>query len=186
MAPKRPPRALWPYLALAILAVAAALPLLRDGFPCTDDLSFHLYRAVELGSLVRLGHFFPRWSPHMALGYGYPFYDFYAPLSSYGLVLLNFAGLAYPTALKLAFILAIWLAGCGACLFVSEMWGTPAGLAAGAAYLFAPYLGYDILFRGNLAETAAFIWPPLVLWGISQLGHKGPQGYKGQIGALSV
>ena len=113
MALKRPPRVLWPYLALAVLASAAAIPLIRDSFPCTDDLSFHLYRAVELGSLVRLGHFFPRWSPHMALGYGYPFYDFYAPLSSYGLVLLNFAGLAYPTALKLGFVLAIWLSGCG-------------------------------------------------------------------------
>ncbi|MEP7358399.1 MAG: hypothetical protein ABI847_14225, partial [Anaerolineales bacterium] len=164
----QPPRVIWPYLALAVLASAAALPLIHDGFPCTDDLSFHLYRAVELGSLIRLGHFFPRWSPHMALGYGYPFYDFYAPLSSYGLVLLNAAGLAYPIALKLAFGLAIWLAGCATYLFVREEWGVYAGLAAGAAYLLAPYLAYDVLFRGNLAETAAFIWPPLVLWGLGR------------------
>ncbi len=186
MALKQPSRVLWPYLALAVLATTAAIPLLRDGFPCTDDLSFHLYRAVELGSLINLGHFFPRWSPHMALGYGYPFYDFYAPLSSYGLVLLNFAGLAYPTALKLAFILVIWLAGCGAYLFVSEIWGIPAGLAAGAAYVFAPYLAYDILFRGNLAEAAAFIWPPLVLWGLLRVGSKATEGYKGEAGALLV
>ena len=77
------------------------------------------------------------------------------------LVLLNFIGVAYPTGLKLAFILSIWLAGCGAYLFVKDQWGVAPGLAAGAAYLFAPYLAYDILFRGNLAETAAFIWKAL-------------------------
>src|SRR4029079_12729891 len=82
----------------------------------------------------------------------------------------------YPTALKLAFVLAIWLAGCGAFLFVSEIWGTAAGLAAGAAYLFAPYLAYDILFRGNLAETAAFIWPPLILAGLWRLQKNGAAG----------
>ena len=177
-------RAWWPYLALAGLAIAAGLPLLGAGFPCTDDLTFHMYRGVEMGSLIRLGHFFPRWSPHMALGYGYPIYNFYAPLPSYAVVLLNFAGLAYPTAMKLALFLPIWLAGCGMYLFVSDQWGVPAGLVAGATYLLAPYLAYDILFRGNLSETSAFIWPPLILWGVRRAaqqteGAKGYKGYKG-------
>ena len=49
--------------------------------------------------------------------------------------------------------------------------GEAAGLAAGAAYVFAPYLAYDVLFRGNLAESFAFVWPPLVLWGIMRLAR---------------
>ncbi len=167
-----------PYIALAILAVAAAAPLGSAWLPCTDDAPFHLYRAVELGSQLALGHLFPRWAPHMALGYGYPFFNFYAPLSSYGVVLLHVLGLAYPAALKLAFALGLWLAGLGAFWFVrdlplrqAERAGDTAGLAAGAAYLFAPYLAYDILFRGNLAESFAFVWPPLVLWGLLRLAR---------------
>ncbi len=71
-----------PFAALAILAAAAAAPLGSAWLPCTDDGAFHLYRAVELGSQLALGHLFPRWAPHMALGFGYPFFNFYAPLSS--------------------------------------------------------------------------------------------------------
>src|SRR5579859_2509620 len=168
-----------PYAAMALLAGAAAAPLGSAWLPCTDDAPFHLYRAVELGSQLALGHLFPRWAPHMALGYGYPFFNFYAPLSSYGVVLLHVLGLAYPAALKLAFALGLWLAGLAAFWFVRDLpmgearAGDSAGLAAGAAYLFAPYLAYDILFRGNLAESFAFVWPPLVLWGLLRIARRG-------------
>lgn len=159
-------RPLLPFLSLLLLALIAAEPLARAGMVCADDVAFHLYRAVQLGALMDLGHLFPRWAPHMAQGYGFPFFNFYAPLSSYVVVLLRHLGLEYPAALKLAFGLAIWGAGSAAFVFTRRLWGERAGLAAGAAYLFAPYLAYDALFRANLAETFAFVWPPLVLWGI--------------------
>src|SRR5690606_29372035 len=152
--------------ALACLAVVTAEPLTRARFMCTDDAPFHLYRAVELGHLMAHGHWLPRWAPHMAQGYGYPFFNFYAPLSSYVVVGLNGLGLAYPLALRAAFILGLWLAGVSACLFVRDLFGPRAGVAAAAAYLLAPYLAYDVLYRGNLAEAFAFIWPPLVLLAI--------------------
>ncbi len=163
---RRTPTRFLPFAALALLAAAAAAPLGSAWLPCSDDVAFHLYRAVELGSQLAGGHLFPRWAPHMALGYGYPFFNFYAPLSSYGVVALHVLGLAYPAALKLAFGLGLWLSGVAAFLFVRELSDDSAGLAAGAAYLFAPYLAYDILFRGNLAESFAFVWPPLVLWAL--------------------
>ena len=184
----RPYTRFWPYAALALLAAAAAAPLGSAWLPCTDDAPFHLYRAVELGSQLALGHLFPRWAPHMALGYGYPFFNFYAPLSSYGVVLLHLLGLAYPAALKLAFALGLWLGRSGRVLVRARAAaghhpraGDSAGLAAGAAYLFAPYLAYDIFFRGNLAEAFAFVWPPLVLMGPAAAGA--PRGYGAGLGA---
>jgi hypothetical protein len=159
---------------LLVLAVIAAGPLARAEMTCSDDGAFHLFRAVQLGALIDLGHFFPRWAPHMAQGYGFPFFNFYAPLSSYLVVLLHQFGLDYPAALKLAFGLALWGAGSAACLFARAVWGERAGLAAGTAYLFAPYLAYDALFRGNFAETLAFVWPPLVLWGLHWAVARGP------------
>lgn len=157
-------RPLFPYVILLLLAALASQPLARAESVCSDDGPFHLFRAVELGALLQAGHWFPRWAPHMAQGYGFPFYNFYAPLSSYVVVLLHTLGLEYPLALKVAFALALWLAGCGAFLFGREVWSERAGLVTGIAYLFAPYLAYDVFFRANLAETFAFIWPPLVLW----------------------
>ena len=169
-------RPLFPYLTLTLFAFIAAEPLARAAMTCSDDGSFHLLRAVELGALIQSGHFFPRWSAHMAHGYGFPFYNFYAPLSSYFVVALHVLGLAYPTALKLAFGLGLWLAGIATFLFVRRQWGERAGVVAGVAYLFAPYLAYDVLYRANLAESFAFVWPPLVLWGIhsSVVPRSGP------------
>ncbi|MBL8058011.1 MAG: hypothetical protein JNK29_15000 [Anaerolineales bacterium] len=161
-------RPLLPLGVLLVLAAIAAEPLAHAQLTCSDDGAFHLFRAVQLGALIELGHLFPRWAPHMAQGYGFPFYNFYAPLSSYLVVGLHQLGLDYPAALRLAFGLALWGAGSAAFLFTRQRWGERAGLAAGAAYLFAPYLAYDALFRGNLAETLAFVWPPLVLWGIQR------------------
>lgn len=162
-------RPLLPYLALTLFAFIAAEPLARAAMTCSDDGSFHLLRAVELGALIQSGHLFPRWSAHMALGYGFPFYNFYAPLSSYVVVALHFLGLTYPTALKLAFGLGVWLAGLATFQFVRAQWGERAGVVAGVAYLFAPYLAYDVLYRANFAESFAFVWPPLVLWGLQSL-----------------
>ncbi len=165
-------RPLVPFAILAVFAVLAAEPLAREPMTCSDDGPFHLYRAVQLGALLEAGHWFPRWAPHMAQGYGFPFFNFYAPLSSYFIVLLHRFGLEYPAALKLAFALAIWLAGCAAYLPARERWGERAGLVAGVAYLFAPYLAYDVLFRANFAETLAFVWPPLILWSIQRSEDK--------------
>ncbi|MCS6908963.1 MAG: 6-pyruvoyl-tetrahydropterin synthase-related protein, partial [Anaerolineales bacterium] len=148
-------------------------PLAREQMTCSDDGPFHLYRAVQLGALLEAGHWFPRWAPHMAQGYGFPFFNFYAPLSSYFVVLLHRLGLEYPAALKVAFALAIWLAGCAAFLSARTHWGERAGLVAGVAYLFAPYLAYDVLFRANFAETLAFVWPPLILWALQKLAEAG-------------
>jgi hypothetical protein len=166
-------RSLMPFAILALFAALAAEPLAREQMTCSDDGPFHLYRAVQLGALLEAGHWFPRWAPHMAQGYGFPFFNFYAPLSSYFVVLLHRFGLEYPAALKLAFALAIWLAGCAAYLPARARWGERAGLVAGVAYLFAPYLAYDVLFRANFAETLAFVWPPLTLWALQGLTEEG-------------
>ncbi|MCC7359747.1 MAG: hypothetical protein IT317_09730 [Anaerolineales bacterium] len=163
----------WPYAALTLLCLLAAVPLANANLPCSDDGPFHLYRAVELGRLLHLGHWLPRWAPDMAQGYGYPFFNFYAPLSSYGVVALHGLGFTYPAALKAAFILGVWAAGLAVFWLGRALWGERAGVAAGAAYLLAPYLAYDLLFRGNLAEAWGFIWPPLALLGLHRRGRWG-------------
>src|SRR3972149_5917206 len=113
-------------LAVSLFSLFTAQPLFVRQLTCSDDGFFHIAKAVTLEALIRSGHFFGRWSPYMAHGFGYPYFNYYAPL----------AGL--PTS-----------------AFVRERWGGPAGVAAAVVYLTAPYFAFDILCRAALAETFA-------------------------------
>ena len=54
-------------------------------------------------------------------------------------------------------------AGLGAFAAAREWYGTWAGVAAGVVYGSAPYLAFNVLLRGALAESLALVWPPLIL-----------------------
>ena len=75
----------WFYLALIGLLVLPALwALITQGFPKTHDASVHLIRLHLLDEQVRASNLFPRWLPDLMTGYGYPLFNFYAPLIYYG------------------------------------------------------------------------------------------------------
>jgi hypothetical protein len=153
-----------PVLVVALFALLTAQPLFVRQLTCSDDNFFALTRAVTLEQLIRDGHIFSRWSPHMAHGYGFPFYNYYGALSTLALVAVHALGFIYPTALHILFGLCILGAGLGAYAFAREWWGEAGGVAAAAVYLTAPYLAFDILFRAALAETLALVWLPIILF----------------------
>ena len=153
-----------PVIIVTLFALLTAQPLFVRQLTCSDDNFFALTRAVTLEQLIRDGHIFSRWSPHMAHGYGYPFFNYYGPLVSFLLVALHTLGFIYPTALHILFGLCILGAGLGAYAFAREWWGEAGGVAAAIVYLTAPYLAFDILFRAALAETLALVWLPIILF----------------------
>ncbi len=75
-------RLLAPITILA-LSLTALEEIIWPTFPCSDDAAFHLLRLTQLDHLLRQGVLFSRWPPDMAQGYGFPFFNFYAPLSYY-------------------------------------------------------------------------------------------------------
>ncbi len=153
-----------PLLIITAFALLTAQPLFVRQLTCSDDNSFALTRAVTLEQLIRDGHIFSRWSPHMAHGYGFPFYNYYGALSTFALVAVHSLGFVYPTALHILFGLCILGAGLGAYAFAREWWGDAGGVAAAVVYLTAPYLAFDILFRAALAESLALVWLPVILF----------------------
>lgn len=153
-----------PVLIITLFALLTAQPLFVRQLTCSDDNFFALTRAVTLEQLIRDGHIFSRWSPHMAHGYGYPFFNYYGPLVSFLLVAMHNLGFTYPTALHILFGLCILGAGLGAYAFAREWWGEAGGVAAAIVYLTAPYLAFDILFRAALAESLALAWLPIILF----------------------
>lgn len=154
------PRGFW-LMAAALLAgmLLAVQPLLAGHLPWRADGLLHVYRLVELERAVQHGALFPRWLPDLGYGFGFPLFNYYAPLSYYLLLLPRALGFSVPAALQLGYALALVTLGLGVYSWARALFGAVAGLVAAFAAVYAPYILYDALHRGVLAE----------LWGLAFL-----------------
>jgi hypothetical protein len=167
------------FLLVLLLCLPAALPYFGGDIPRSNDSLTHLYRAVELDRLVRSGNFFPRWAPDLALGYGYPIFNYFAYGSHYLIVLFHFTGLSLLWSLRLTYILSLVLSGVGAFLLARDVYPHPppfeksqmgegwgGGVIAAVAYTYSPYLLYTAHVRGGLPENLALAFFPFALWAV--------------------
>jgi hypothetical protein len=167
------------YLVILALSLLAVWPFIsRASLPEATDAELHIYRLAELSYLVRAGEFYPRWAPNFYYGYGYPIFNYYAPLVYYlGLGVELLPRLDAVAGVKAVFILGLLLAAVGMYGFVRDNWGQGAGFVAAAVYLYAPYIQYvDPHARGDLAEAFAFALLPLALWSLDRLRRQPKPG----------
>lgn len=172
----------YPLLVIA-LALFAAIPFLtRPGLPHQTDAELHIYRAAELGHLLRQGIFYPRWAPDLYLGYGYPIFNYYAPLTYYLANLFDLLpGLDIVGGVKAVFVLGFLSASLGSYLLGRDMFAPRkpskrdkrAGIIAAATFTFAPYIMFiDPHARGDLAEHFAVCLLPLTFYFFQRLMSK--------------
>jgi len=164
------------FLALVLVCLPAVQPLLRGEISCGYDNAFHLYRAVQIDHLWDQGVLFSRWAPDMAHGFGFPLFVFGPPLAQGLLALVHRLGVAWPVGMNLVFLIGVALGGFLMFHLAKTLYGVygggsrAAGLAGGAvatvAYVYVPFLAYDIYNRGSLWESFAWAFPPLVLLGM--------------------
>lgn len=172
---------------LVLVALVAALPLWGPGMVNTrggGDSPFLLQRTHQMVANLRAGVFPVRWMPDAAYGLGYPFFSYYAALPYYLAGLFVLVGVDILTAIKavqtLGFIAAAlamygWMQN-----LTSNRW---AAWLAAVAYTFAPFHLVNVYVRGDsLSEFWAFVWYPLVLWGLDGIGKSASQ----RIGKLQV
>jgi len=159
------------FVVLAICLLALWPFIGRASLPQETDAELHIFRLAELSYLVRGGILYPRWAPNFYHGYGYPIFNYYAPLTYY--VGLLFEGLPWLDAVagvKAVFVLGLLGAGLGMYGFVRDNWGRLAGYVAAAVYVSAPYVQYvDPIARGALAEAFSLGVFPLALWALDRL-----------------
>lgn len=147
------------------LSVFAIAPLFQPGFFWgAHDARHSVYFLYEFDRSIQDGILYPRWSPDITFGYGYPLFNIYSPLAFYLGELFHLLGLDLVSAIKVVFALAFVLSGVTMYLFVRRLMGSWAGVVAGLVYVYVPYHICDVYVRGALAESVALIFFPLILW----------------------
>jgi hypothetical protein len=144
---------------------------------CSDDGGHYLCRFVELDHCLRQGALWPRWTPDLVYGYGYPLFNFFPPLSFYPAELFHLLGFSFARAWNAALALYILLSGMTMYLFAKDVFGEKAAWIAAVAYMYAPYQLYNALYRGNLGESLTLPLLPLIFWAFRCLIIRGKIRY---------
>ena len=163
-----------PYILLVILFSLFAIgPLLQPGYQWdAHDARHSVYFLFEFDQGIQDGIPYPRWQPDFAFGYGYPFFNIYGPLATYVAEGFYLLGFGYAGAVKIVFALSVVASGLAMYGFVKRVLGRRPALVAAVAYMVIPYRLVDIYVRAALAESVAYVFVPLVLWGVwSALHH---------------
>lgn len=163
------------FLVVLLICLLAVWPLLsRASLPEGTDAELHIFRLHELSYLIRGGEIYPRWAPNFYHGYGYPIFNYYAPLTYYlALPLELLPGIDAVAASKALLIAGMLMGGLGIYGYVRDLWDRRAGYVAAALYVYSPYIQYiDPHMRGALPEAFSFGVFPLALWALDRLRRR--------------
>jgi hypothetical protein len=151
---------------LLFLAAVALLPLFsHTTLPRGDDVGEHVQFVQDFSAGLAEGIVYPRWLPHANLGYGAPVFIFYPPLATALVASLNVAGFDLFTSFRLGLLLLTLGAAATAALLGMQRTAQASawtGLAAGGLWVLMPYHALDVFGRFALAETATFVFLPLL------------------------
>lgn len=155
------------FLSLLIFFVTlpTVLKLIRPGYyPVHDD--FQVIRTFEMDKCFKDGQLPCRWVPDMGFGYGYPEFNYYAPLPYYVMELTHLTGFSFVACVKLFIILITLASAFGMYAFSKYLWkDKTVALVSTVLYVYLPFRAVDIYVRGALPElTAMAIIPFLFLF----------------------
>lgn len=107
-----------------------------------------------------------RWVPDLGGLYGYPLFNYYAPLAYYfGEVIFLITGSLIFSA-KLMFATSFIGSYVFMYLLGKRIWGKAGGVVSGVFYLLAPYHAVDFYVRGAMGEMWALMFFPAILWAL--------------------
>ncbi len=154
-----------PLLVLFVLSYPSVRLLFSPGFfPMHDDTQ--PTRVQQMTKALMGGQFPVRWVPDLGYGFGYPIFNFYAPLPYYAGALKMLAGADALTATKLIMGLGMILAALSMYILATRIAGAAAGLMGGLLYLYAPYHAVNLYVRGAVGELWAYGFLPVLILGV--------------------
>src|SRR5579884_1136880 len=159
-----------PSVLLPLLAAALAIyPLLPPGIPSTADGPLHLIRMAEFDAVLRSGVLYPRWAPDLAFGYGYPLFNYYAPLFYYLAEIPHLLGASFELAFKLTIYLAFALYAVATYWWLRPALGETAAAVAGVAYVLVPFRFHEAYMQGDYPQFLALALAPLALGALDRV-----------------
>ena len=159
-----------PLLLVLLLSVFSIIPFFHWGFfPIHDNTQ--VQRVFEMTKSLKDGMFPVRWVQDLGFGYGYPIFNFYAPLAYYVGSAINILGFDALFSAKAMMVIGILFSGVSMYLLAKEIWGKSGAVVSALLYVFIPYHAVDIFVRGDVAEFWAYAFIPLVFYGLLSI-HK--------------
>ncbi len=154
-----------------VLSLCLLWPLVVAPYFVHDD-DIQTIRIYEMNQCMVDGQIPCRWVPDLGGGYGYPEFNYYAPLPYY--VGEGFYALSHNilTAAKLTFAAGFMLAFFSAYLAASALWGRLGGSLSAIFFMFAPYHAENLYGRGAMDELWAMAAIPLAFWALLRLGSR--------------
>ncbi|MFT7585679.1 MAG: hypothetical protein ACI9EW_002107 [Cellvibrionaceae bacterium] len=165
----------WYLIGALIIACATAWPLISGGGLINTrgggDSPFLIQRLHQLEQAIFDGHFPVRWMGDAAYGYGYPFFNFYAPFAFYIAFIYRLIGVSFVQAIQLSQLTAFLVAAWGS-FGLAQRWYRRdwVALVVSAAYTTAPFHLVNVYVRGDsIAEFWAMAFYPLVILAADRL-----------------
>lgn len=162
---------LWYWVVILLVSIVPLIDLFHPGFPVTHDGQDHVARIANFYQSLSEGNIVPRWAGNLNWGYGHPVMMFLYPLPSYVASFFHFVGFSLVDSTKLVFALAFVTSMLAMYGWARKVWGEEAGVAASLLYGFAPYRFVDLYVRGAIGEHVAFVFLPVILWGLWELSQ---------------
>ncbi len=141
----------------------------RFEWSATFDGENHLIRLFLVGDALKAGDWYPRWLPDLAMGYGYPLFNYYAPGMYAVATALRGLGLPIIAAFQWTGVIAVALAATGTYALTRHVIGDRIGaVVAATAFVLAPYPFFTNLYdRAQVPEALALgilPWALLATW----------------------
>lgn len=161
----------WPFLIGLILSFSLLWPLFAAPlFNHHDDIQ--AIRLYEMDRCFKDGQIPCRWVPDLGNLYGYPLFNYYAPLPYYFGELIYFITSSLIISVKVMFAAAFLGSFLFMYLFARKFWGTLGGSLSAIFYSLAPYHALDFYVRGAMGEMWGLMFVPAVFWAIYRLFEK--------------
>jgi uncharacterized membrane protein len=138
--------------------------MIRDGINGMIDLKWHIAWIQHFSKQLAEGIWYPRWLSGTNYGYGSPTFVFYPPLVYYFASLLKFSGLSMEQVIIFLFSLGLFLSGLNFYIFGRDRWGAIPSFVGALIYMSAPYMAFDVYWRGGIASLFAQALIPLGWW----------------------
>lgn len=149
-----------------IIPIVGILPTFGAGLANGADAPFHAHRMYALSELIQDGNLYPRWVSYFHMGYGYPVFNFYAPLASHIGAWIHLLGFDIPTAYNLTNALSWIIGSMGMYLLARTFLTIPSALLACVIWVYAPSRFYEFWWQGSIAQIVATSFVPFVFYGI--------------------